>query len=395
MSETRNIVILGASFGGLSAAHYLAKHTLPQLQRSKDARYVLHLVDPSTHFWWHIAAPRQLISVKEVKTSESFVPIMDGFKQYSNLKDSIIFHHGEATGLNTNARAISIKTHEGSEETLEYYALVIATGIRSPTPLTTFHGHYTISQQALEEMNRKLPSAKEIVLGGGGPVGVETAGELGSHFKGKAKVTLITASNKLLPVLQKSRSDKAQKLLEKVGVTVRYGIKILGSEQTSDGRTTVKLDNGETLTPDVYIPAAGVSPNTSFLPEILKQSSGYVKTNKETLRVDEAGPRVYAVGDVAGVDKGGVLNLFNSLPVAGANLSHDLLLEAKIGNVAEKKYHFKDPETQIVPIGMKTGVGAFNGWSMPGFAISKIKGKDYMLNTMPDITQGKKWAKAA
>lgn len=394
MSETRNIVVLGASFGGLSAAHYLAKHTLPQLRRSKDAKYVLHLVDPSTHFWWHIAAPRQMISVKEIKTSESFVPIMDGFKQYSNLKDSIVFHHGEAAGLDIDARTVSIKTHEGGRETLEYYALVIATGIRSSTPLTTFQGDYTISLKALEEMNQKLPSAKEIVVGGGGPVGVETAGELGSHFKGKAKVTLIAGSDKLLPVLQKSRSDKAQKLLEKVGVIVKYNTKVKEAEQTSNGKTIVKLDNGQTMTADVYIPAAGVLPNTSFLPANLKQSNGYVKTNKQTLRVDEAGPRVYAVGDVAGVDKGGVLNLFNSLPVAGANLSHDLLSEAKVGNVAEKKYHFKDPETQIVPIGMKTGVGAFNGWSMPGFAISMIKGKDYMLNTMPDITQGKKWAKA-
>lgn len=50
MSEaTRNIVILGASFGGLSAAHYLARHTLPKLKEAKDAKYAVHVVDPSTH----------------------------------------------------------------------------------------------------------------------------------------------------------------------------------------------------------------------------------------------------------------------------------------------------------------------------------------------------------
>ena len=49
MAETRRIVVLGASFGGLSAAHYIAKHTLPKLQQSKDAKYELHIVDPSTH----------------------------------------------------------------------------------------------------------------------------------------------------------------------------------------------------------------------------------------------------------------------------------------------------------------------------------------------------------
>lgn len=394
MSETRNIVILGASAGGLSAAHYIARHTLPKLANSKDAKYVVHLVDPSTHYWWHIAAPRAIVSVKEMKHSDTFVPIMDGFKQYSNLKDSIVFHQGEATGLDTTARTVSIKTHEGNAETLEYYALIIGTGIRSPTPLTTLHGEHTISQKALEEMNEKLASAKDIVVGGAGPIAVETAGELGDHYKGKAKITLLAASDKLLPILSKSRADKAAKMLESAGVTVKYKTRVEGTEETLDGKTSIKLDNGETMTADVYIPATGVKPNTEFLPAELKQSNGYVKTNPQTLRVDDAGPRVYAVGDVAGVDKGGHLNMFNTIPVFGANMNHDLFADAKVGTVAEKQYHFKETETQLVPVGMKTGVGAFNGWGLPGFMVKQVKGKDYMTRMMPDITQGKKWAKA-
>lgn len=301
MSETRNIVILGASFGGLSAAHYICKHTLPQLSRSKDAKYVLHIVDRSTHFWWHISAPRAIVSTKEIKHSDSFVPIMDGFKQYNNLKDSIIFHHGEASHLDTGERKVSIAKADGGEEVLDYYALIIATGIQSPTPLTTFHGDHMVSQRALDATNDKLKSAKDVVVGGGGPVGVETAGELGSHLQGKAKVTLIAGSDKLLPILRKSLADKAQKQLEKVGVKVLYGVKVTGSEETSNGKTSIKLDNGESILADVYIPAVGVTPNTAFLPENLKTSSGYVKTNKQTLRVDAAGSRVYAVGDVAAV----------------------------------------------------------------------------------------------
>ena len=367
---------------------------MPQLQRPKDAKYTLHLVDPSTHFWWHIAAPRAIVSVKEMKNSDTFVPIMDGFKQYTGLKDSIVFHQGEATALDTNARTVTITTHEGGSETLEYYALVIGTGIRSPTPLTTLQGDHTKSQKALEEMNTKLASAKDIVVGGSGPVAVETAGELGTHYNGKAKITLIAGSDKLLPILSKQRADKAQKLLESVGVKVKYKTRVESFDQSPDGKTIVKLDNGESITADVYIPATGVKPNTEFLPAELKQANGYVKTNKQTLRVDDAGPRVYAVGDVAGVDKGGMLNMYNTIPVWGANFNHDLFSEAKIGNITEKKYHFKDAESQLVPVGMKTGVGAFNGWSMPGFMVSKVKGKDYMVRMMPEITQGKKWAKA-
>ncbi|TKA28719.1 hypothetical protein B0A50_03047 [Salinomyces thailandicus] len=394
MSETRNIVILGSSFAGLSAAHYTAKHVLPKLQQVKDAKYELHLVDPSDHFWWHIGAPREIVSVKEMKHRDCFVPTMDGFKQYSSLKDSIKFHHGSAAGLDVETRTVSITTHEGASESLGYYALVIATGVRSPTPLTTLQGHYTISTKALDEMNDKLASAKEVIISGGGPVGVETAGEIGTHLQGKVKITLIAGSDKLLPVLRKSLSDKAQKQLEKVGVSIIYGAKVTSSEQTADGKTEVKLDNGKSMTTDVYIPAFGVQPNTEFLSDNLKGKGGYVETNSQTLRVDAAGPRVYAAGDVSAVDLGGVLNMYTSIPVLGANISHDLFADAGLSAGPEKTYTRKDAETQVVPVGAKTGVGAFNGWQLPAFAVSMIKGKDYMLKNMGDITEGKKWVKA-
>ncbi|KAF7185082.1 Oxidoreductase phnG [Pseudocercospora fuligena] len=391
MSETRNIVVVGASFGGLGAAHYICKHIFPKLQQSKDARYVLHLIDPSTHFWWHIAAPRQIVSVKELTIEKSFVPIRDGFKQYPNLQDSIVFTQASATALNTQDRKLTITKADGSSETLDYYALVIATGVKTPTPLTGFHGNYTTSEQALKDMNAKLASAKEVVISGGGPIGVETAGEIATQYGGKAKITLIAGGDKLLPVFNKSRAQKAQKLLEKIGVEVVYGVKATGKNDTADGKTEVLLDNGKSMTADVYIPAYGVTPNTDWLPEELKGNKGYVATNAATLRVDKAGPRVYAAGDVAGVDKGGVMAMYATIPILGSNIAHDLLEEAKLGTSPEKKYAFKEAETQLVPVGPKTGVAAFNGWGMPGFAVGFIKGKDYMIGFMNAFTEGKKF----
>ncbi|KAL1586878.1 hypothetical protein WHR41_03979 [Cladosporium halotolerans] len=396
MSETRNIVIVGANFAGLSAAHYIAKHTLPKLAGSKDAKYVLHIVSESTHFWWHIGAPRAIVSVKEAPHEKYFLPVMDGFKQYPQLKDSITFHHGSATGIDTESRTITYKP-SGSEasESLPYYALVIATGIRSPTAATTLHGDHTISMKALEEMNSRLASATEIVVGGGGPIAVETAGEIGSHLKGKARITLVAGGDKLLPVLRPALAQKAQSQLEKLGVTVLYKTKVTGTTETADGKTEVHLSNGKSMTADAYVPAVGVTPNTSFVPDALKKASGHVDANPLTLRVDAAGPRVYALGDVAGADKGGVLNLYNAVPVFGANFSHDVLKDAGVTSVpAERQYKRNDAETQVVPVGPKGGVGAFNGWKTPGFMVSMIKGKDYMAGQIPTIYEGKKFAKA-
>lgn len=391
MSETRSIVVVGASFGGLGTAHYIAKHLLPKLQSDKSAKYILNIVDTSTHFWWHIAAPRQIVSVKDLTIEQSFVPIKDGFKQYTNLQDSIVFTQATATGLDATARRLTLSKKDGTTDSLEYWALIIATGIKTPTPLTGFHGEHTISENALKEMNAKLPSAKNIVISGGGPVGVETAGEIGAYYGTKAKITLIAGSDKLLPVFNKSRAQKAQKLLEKVGVEVLYNAKATGTQAGADGTTEVLLDNGKTLPADVYIPAYGVTPNTDWLPEDLKNSKGYVATNVSTLRVDKAGARVYAAGDVAGTDTGGVLNMYNSLPVGNANIAHDLLKEAKAGDAPEKMYSFKPVETQFVPVGAKTGVAAFNGWTIPGFVVSFVKGKDYMVSMKGGFTEGKKF----
>jgi NADH dehydrogenase FAD-containing subunit len=392
MSSPKNIVVLGASFGGLGVAHYVAKHILPKLLASND-NYTLHIVAPSTHFWWNIAAPRELVSVEEMKHGDCFVPITDGFKQYPQLGESIVFHHGSATALDPEKRSVSIALHEGGTQALSYHALVIATGVRSPTPVTTLQGDHAISQRALEHMNVQLASAKSIVISGGGPVGIETAGEIGSHYP-DAKITLYAGSKKLLPVLREKLAIKAQNMLHDVGVDVVYGIKISRSEQTAGGKTRLTLSDGSTVDADVYIPAHGVTPNTGFLPEKLKGNNGYVTTNASTLRIDAAGPLVYSAGDVSGVDNGGVMNLYNSIPVLGANLAYDLFKTAGLPVGAEKNYHAKVAETQVVPIGAKQGVGAFNGWSLPSFMVSFAKGRDYMISNIPEFTEGKKWAKA-
>ena len=52
-SEPLNIVILGASFGGLSCAHHFLDYTIEQLRKTTTApNYRLVIVSPSTHIYW-------------------------------------------------------------------------------------------------------------------------------------------------------------------------------------------------------------------------------------------------------------------------------------------------------------------------------------------------------
>ena len=441
MADTRNIVILGAAWGGLSAAHYFLKHIYPTLKRAQSSvTYKVVLVDPSTHFYYRIAAPRACVSTAEMPHNQSFTPIMDGFKQYD--RDAVVFYHAEATALDLKRRTVTLR-HAGSdshEDTIPFYALVLSTGTKTPTPITSLQGDHTLTLNALDDMNRRLATATDIVISGGGPVAVETAGEIATHLNGpkgrdrKAKITIVTASTKLLPILRPKLAEKAEKLLNRVGVEVIYSTRVKkidfsgdagssasGGVMNTSGKTAIHLDNGRTLMADVFIPATGVTPNTHFLPGNMLDAKGYIITNPTTLRVDDAGPRVYCIGDVGNYSRGGVLDLYDAMPVLGANMSNDLGVLSGVGAVdagkptdgrysseskavangaaegkrrGDKVYKEDKSETQAVPIGKKTGVASFKGWAMPSMAVYFIKGKDYRIGSRTEITHGTKWIKA-
>lgn len=48
-----------------------------------------------------------------------------------------------------------------------------------------------------------------------------------------------------------------------------------------------------------------------------------MKTNKTSLRVNDAGPRVYALGDVGSNTRGGIVDMFDAVPVALSNMEQD------------------------------------------------------------------------
>ena len=146
---------------------------------------------------------------------------------------------------------------------------------------------------------------------------------------------------------------------------------------------------------DIYIPAFGTRPNTSFVTDsALLTSDRRINTNTSTLRVDAAGPRVYAVGDVGSYANPAIHQILAAIPVVTANIKRDLM--ADVGNeVTGEDRVFKEDkrETQMVPIGKSKGVGAAMGYKLPSFMVWLIKGRDYWLWTTGNLWSGKQWAK--
>lgn len=405
----KNIVILGGSYGGISAAHYVLRHVLPKLPEQES--YQVVLVSIGTEVMCRPACPRAMISDDFFPQEKLFVNIPTQFEKYP--QGSFRFVQGTATHLDHVQRTVSIEmAGSGGDVIFDFYALVIATGASTQSPLIGANGDETLLRSSWNVLRRALPSAKHIVIGGGGPTGVETAGELGEYLNGRAwffhkglenpdvKITLLTSGSKLLPVLRPSIAEKAEKLLAKVGVTVVKNSPIQDVSPTAPesgekpGPVIVSLKDGSTIEADLYIPAFGTTPNTTFIKKELLADDGRVETNTATLRVDKAGERVYAIGDASTYARAAVHHILNAVPVLGANIKRDLLLAAG-QSVSGVDREFKEikKEMQMVPIGRSKGVGAAFGWQLPSFMVWLIKGRDYFLWTTGPLWNGTHWAK--
>ncbi|KAG0313888.1 hypothetical protein BGZ99_008516 [Dissophora globulifera] len=409
-ASQKNIVILGGSYGGVSTAHYLLKHVVTHLPEKESFQVII--VSASLTAMCRPACPRALISDDMFPQEKLFVNIPKVFEQYP--KGSFRFIHGTATELHHTNRSVSIKLAIGDTEVIDFHALVIATGASTPSPLLGLNQGDEFLRTNWAAFRKVLPTAKSIVIAGGGPAGIETAGELGEFLNGRAGwfssklanpkvlITVVSSDSKILPALRPAIANKAEEYLAKVGVTIIKNARVKSvtphgaGTDTTTTKATLTLENGETLDADLYIPATGTKPNTSFIHETLLTADGRVDTNTSTLRVDKAGPRVYAVGDVASYSRPAVHLILSAIPVLCANIKRDLLLASgkEESSVGEDRIFKEDTrETQMVPIGKSKGVGAAMGYRLPSFLVWLIKGRDYWLWTTGDLWSGKQWSK--
>ena len=406
-SDIKNIVILGGSYAGVSTAHYLLKHVLPKLP-NKGA-YKVILVSTSDQAMCRPACPRAMISDDMLPQEKLFVSIVKAFEQYP--QGTFHFIKGTATELDHTTRDVSLSLPDGTTQKINFYALVIATGASTPSPLLGLNRDVEHLRSSWTAFRQALPSAKKIVLVGGGPTGIETAGELGEYLNGRAgwfrsklvrpkvDITVVTAAIRILRILRPSLAEQAETYLAKVGVTVLKNARVTAVEPQDAGteevasKAMIVLQSGRKLDADLYIPAAGTMPNTSFVKKTLLMSDGRVDTNPSTLRVDKAGPRIYAIGDAASYARPGVHLILSAVPVLCTNIEHDLLQVVGKPSGEDRLYQEDKRETQMVPIGKSKGVGAAMGYKMPSFLVWLIKGRDYWLWTTGNLWSGKQWAK--
>jgi len=180
-------------------------------------------------------------------------------------------------------------------ETLETDRIVIATGsdARIPDiPGLREAGYWT---------NREATTIKEIpdsiVILGGGPVGIEL-GQFLRRFG--TEVTLVQAGDRLLPREDPRVAALIAAVLHADGINLHAGVTATQVSAGPEGRRTVTLNNGETVTATELLVATGRAPRVNG---IGLETIG-VEPNLKGIEIDErcrAGEGVWAIGDVTGV----------------------------------------------------------------------------------------------
>ncbi|RDW77554.1 hypothetical protein BP6252_05607 [Coleophoma cylindrospora] len=390
MSKTHEILILGGHFAGLGMAHYLLRHTIPVLEKaSPSSKYHVTIVAPHSEFFFDIAAPRFLVGKDLIPADKIFIPISQGLREYGADRYSLV--QGKAVSMSAEKKVVTVGLQGGVSQELSYDTLIIATGTTSNSALWQMNDKEDLTKSLYASVQASLAKAKRVLIGGGGAVGVETAGEIGNSYPA-INLTILSGADRLLPRLSTGNSKKAEGKLAKMGVSVVHKLRVTSSKEEANGTTTVVLSDGSTREVDLYIDATGGKPNSSFLPAAWLNEKGYVVVSDEkTLRTST--PGVYAIGDVASYSSGSFMDVNFSVPPLGTSISIDLAEKIGKKDLFTQKLFKPLKDSQFVPIGPKGGVAQVMGWSLPSFFVWLIKARTFFIEKAEPTVKGADYVK--
>ena len=298
------VLVLGGGFAGIGAAHKLKK---------SDADVVV--VDKHDY---HTFQPL-LYQVATGLLEQPAVghPIRDLFHKQDNVR----IHQDEVTAIDLDARRVEF----AELEALGYDYLVLGLGAEvnffgvegaaeHAFPLYTLTDAVRLKNHVLktwEEADRKPAlvedGALNVVVVGGGPTGVETAGAMAELYngvfkkdypdvpEGAATITLVEAGPEIFPMFKPDIREYTVGALEKRGVDVQTGDVV-----ESISPTRVKLKSGDELEAHTLVWGAGLQGNELVRSLGLELGRGNRVGVDEELRIPSH-PEVYAVGDVAAI----------------------------------------------------------------------------------------------
>lgn len=387
MSKRVSVIIIGGSHAGLAVSQKLLRQT-PEA--------AITLISPSNEYYFNIAAPRFLVKPESLAPSKYLYSIPDAFREYP--AGSFTFVKGLVTKIDCTTKSVAVALSAGSPAAItassyNFDYLVIASGSSTPATLGKEGVRLPFKATAFEDIRKaiyeaqaKLAGAQRVVIGGGGPLGIEIAGEL-AEAPGSKKVTLVSRSNVLLEGATAPVQRTAMSLLKSKNVDVLTGTTVEESVYEFHTQTwKVKLSTGKTYTADAYIATTGTIPNNEFIPKGCLNSQGWVNVD-EQLRVVENGVSrsdTYAVGDITCHP----YRLLSRVSVQGQTVASNIAAAIERNSRIVTYSAEAQKKMMVVPVGQSTGTGHLGGWTLFGCLVWFFKGKDFLTYEAPKFLRG-------
>ncbi|CAI0544026.1 unnamed protein product [Linum tenue] len=343
----RRLVVVG---GGVAGS---------MLAKSAQFTADVTLIDPKDYFEITWANLRSMVE--------------PSFAERAVIKHRDYFTNGRVITSNAvNITEKEVITEEG--EAVGYDYLVIATGHKDPVPKTRKE---RLAQYHSE--SEKIKSARSILIVGGGPTGVELAGEIAVDYPEK-QVTLVHNGSRLLEFIGPKAGAKALKWLKSRKVEVKLEQRVDLDNIVSDdaGSKTYHTSSGETIQADCHFLCTGKPLASSWLKDTMLKSH---LDGKGRLMVDEhlkvkGTNNVFAIGDITDIPelKQGYLAQ-NHASVVAKNLKVTL----NGGRPCRMSTYKPGSDLAIVSLGRREAVAQFPFTTVSGVLPGLIKSKDLFV----------------
>jgi NADH:ubiquinone reductase (H+-translocating) len=381
------VVVIGGGFGGLQAVHNLRR---ADVDVTLIDRRNFHLFQPLSY----------QVATGALSATEICFPLRWIFRRHRNVRVLL----GTVNEFDLDGRSVRLEPGAGEEgpSMIPYDSLIVAGGshyayfghdewqeiareVKSLESALTVRAQILSAFEAAEfETDEERRQAwLTFVVVGGGPTGVEMAGQIGElardtlrrEFRSidpaAGRVLLVETVDRLLATFPPKLSDKAARSLEHLGVTPLLGHTVVDIDE--HGVTVEDSDQHQDRVPArTVIWAAGVT--ASSVARELGEATG--------ADVDRAGrvsvgpdltlpghPEVFALGDMVRVldEQGEPQNLLGVAPVAMQQGRYAAkAVKTRLSGEEPEPFHYRD-KGNVATIGRARAVADVKGMKVSGF----------------------------
>lgn len=247
--ELKNVLVIGLGFAGATAAKTLAaklpaSHRVVPIQESSFGYNPLASLRAATVPGWE---------------NKVTVPLTELFPAESRHL------------LLTNHRVVSLRPHsvllEPTRE-IEFEYAIVATGSTYAFPCRSVPGVESAeaTRQSLREMQEAIERSNSVLVVGGGPAGIEVAGEVSSQHPSK-RVILVHSRASLMEGYNPKVGQTLSSQLERRGVEIHYSCRldVAGLSTGPIETKTFNLSDGTSISADFVFTTFGCTPNSTLL----------------------------------------------------------------------------------------------------------------------------------